>query len=214
MKQQIESQVSARVKPRDDRVNGRSIAALVLGFICLCLGPMGVLPIIVGTLALMRPQARSESQGKGLAITGIVLGVIGVLGTFVWWLVINQFLIDVKFGASKGYVASHAVALKIYAQNNNSAFPSAEQWPWVLIENGLIEDILLHAPNADGDDVSYIYVPDQILDDNSLITVYEDPKHWPLRGVVVGFADGHVEAIDHDTFERMLAEQLAAQSSP
>jgi len=56
-------------------------------------------------------------------------------------------------------------------------------------------------------------VPDQIVGDKSLITIYEDPKHWPLRGVIVGFADGHVETIDHETFERMLAEQLAGQES-
>jgi len=102
---------------------------------------MAVLPIVVGTLALIRPQARCKNQGKGLAVAGIVLGVVGILGTFVWWLVINQLLIDARFGASKVYVASHSVALKIYAQNNNDVFPSAEQWPSVLIEYGIIEGI-------------------------------------------------------------------------
>ncbi len=205
---------TARVQSPVDRISGRSVAAFVLGLICLCLGPLGVLPIVVGAFALAKPQTRCGSQGRGLAIAGIVMGILGVLGTFLWWFAINQALIDARFRASQSYVASHSVALKLYAKNNGGAFPNAEQWPSVLIENGRIEEILLYAPNEQSNEISYVYVPGQTLNDKTQIIVYENPEHWPARGVIVGFADGHVEVLKHDVFERMLAEQLATQSSP
>lgn len=101
--------------------------------------------------------------------------------------------------------------LVIYATENNDMFPSQDQWPDILLELGLIEPELLVSRVKDDDSMSYIYVPGAVLFDSTQILIYEDPKHYE-EGVVVAFADTHVEMVDHETFEQMLAEQLAAQS--
>jgi len=51
-----------------------SIAALVTGLLL-----MAVVPIVLGILGLRRTK-RNGTQGRGLAITGIVLGALGVVG--------------------------------------------------------------------------------------------------------------------------------------
>jgi hypothetical protein len=101
----------------------------------------------------------------------------------------------------------------IFADSNNGMFPTQEQWPDALTEIGIVEYDLLNSPIDLGDGVSYIYVYGEDTMDDRQILIYENPKHFD-EYVLVGFADAHVEMIDHETFERMLAEQLGAQALP
>lgn len=212
MTQSNESQVMPRVQPPADRVSGRSIAAFVLGLICLCLGPLGVLPIVVGTLALVKPQVRCENQGRGLAIAGIVLGVVGVLGTFVWVAALYTAKERASFLYNQSSLHAHSQGLVVYAENNENRFPNQDQWPDILIDQAIVNADFHEWADKDGDGISYVYLAGQTFDNKNQILIYEDPKHWK-QGVLVGFADGHVEVIDHATFERMLAEQLEGQES-
>jgi len=102
----------------------------------------------------------------------------------------------------------------VFAGNNEDLFPTAEEWPDALVEHGYIEPEQLVSGVEDGDGVSYIYVPSshKLFDGDfeNRIVIYEDPKHFE-EGVVVGFADAHVEVIEHEDFERMLAQQLASE---
>jgi hypothetical protein len=65
---------------RTPGTDGFAIAALVTGLLT-----MGIVPIVLGIIALSRIK-RSGQDGRGLAIAGIVLGVIGLL---FWLLVIG-----------------------------------------------------------------------------------------------------------------------------
>lgn len=56
--------------------NGMSIAALVVGIIGIC-NPIGILALIFGMTAKKQIRETGE-QGEGFAVTGIVLGWIGV----------------------------------------------------------------------------------------------------------------------------------------
>lgn len=102
-------------------------------------------------------------------------------------------------------------SLIVYSGNHAGEFPAEESWNDALIEAGLAtpEDLVSFA--EDGDGLSYIFVPGSFSFDSTQILVYEDPKHYQ-EGVLVGFADAHIKMIDHETFEQMLAEQLAAQN--
>jgi hypothetical protein len=67
------------------RTSGKAIAALVLGIIAFCIAIYlgiicGVIALILGILG-MKEVDRNPTQvkGKGLAITGIVLGSIGIV---------------------------------------------------------------------------------------------------------------------------------------
>lgn len=62
--------------------NGMSIAAMVLGIVGAC-NPLGVLALIFGMIA--KKQIRETGQqGDGFAVTGIVLGWIGVASVVFW----------------------------------------------------------------------------------------------------------------------------------
>jgi hypothetical protein len=56
------------------------VAALVLGIAVLCTGIIGgILAVIFGNLALARiDESQGAQRGRGLAITGIVLGWIAI----------------------------------------------------------------------------------------------------------------------------------------
>lgn len=102
-------------------------------------------------------------------------------------------------------------AMVIYAGEHDDMFPDRDNWEQILLAQGLPGNDPLVSSAEDGDGVSYIFVPGPFSFDSTQILLYEDPKHFQ-DGVLVGFADTHVEMIDHETFELMLAEQLAAQN--
>ena len=60
--------------------SGFAVAALVLGIAELCTGIFGgILAVVFGNLALARiDQSNGAQKGRGMAITGIVLGWIAI----------------------------------------------------------------------------------------------------------------------------------------
>jgi hypothetical protein len=60
--------------------NGFAVAALVLGIAVLCTGIFGgILAVIFGNMALARiDDSQGMEKGRGMAITGIVLGWIAI----------------------------------------------------------------------------------------------------------------------------------------
>jgi len=150
----------------------------------------------------------------------------GYLSIYEWMIIamVIVLCIGILYPAVRGGIRSPVLrsasklrslsqALIIYSIDHGDMFPAQEQYPSVLLEMENIGDYDLISPIEEDDAVSYIYVPGPCDFDDKQILIYEDPSHWE-RIVVVGFADAHVEMIDHETFEQMLADQLAAQSSP
>lgn len=60
--------------------NGLATAALVLGITGVCCGVTGILAIIFGAIAINQ-TGKTGQNGRGLAIAGLVLGIVTVLGT-------------------------------------------------------------------------------------------------------------------------------------
>lgn len=117
-----------------------------------------------------------------------------------------------KMLKSKTMIRMHVTGLNAYAENTDGMYPTTAQWPSVLQESGYIEQDLLVSPVEDGDGISYIYVSGPYTNSRTQILIYEDPKHWPKQGVLVGFADAHVEFVPFEDFERMLAAQLESNA--
>ena len=65
--------------PARPRNNALAIASLVLGILWVC-GLGSLLALILGIVALSQIK-KSGASGRGLAIAGIVLGVLGILAT-------------------------------------------------------------------------------------------------------------------------------------
>lgn len=65
--------------PVNPKTNALSIVALVTGLVC-CGTPLG---LIFGLISLSQIKSSGE-QGKGMAITGVVLGAIGLVITLLY----------------------------------------------------------------------------------------------------------------------------------
>tara|TARA_R110000744_G_C19170103_1_gene541502 strand:- start:82 stop:585 length:504 start_codon:yes stop_codon:yes gene_type:complete len=156
-----------------------------------------------------QPNTRST---KWLRKKRLVVGAIIIAGLGFVWYAVDDAIVNARLQASKGFVRSHLQALMVYAGNHQDQLPGADQWPEVLIRDGIIDGYLMVAPSGTIGEFSYCYVPgDQIFrGDSSRIRIYENPKHWKY-GVIVGFEDGHTEFLPHSEFKRMLADQLASE---
>ncbi|MEZ0578671.1 DUF4190 domain-containing protein [Nocardioides sp. MH1] len=59
------------------KTDGVSVAALVTGILCCT---VGLIPIILGFIGLSRTKG-GQRKGRGFAIAGIILGIVGLIGT-------------------------------------------------------------------------------------------------------------------------------------
>lgn len=157
----------------------------------------------------------TRRSGKLLAITLTIVLVCAVCAVVVLpILAVRVSQKPAKMLKSKTMVRMLVAGLNEYADYHDRVYPDKTQWPTRLEAEGYIEHELLVSPAEDGDGVSYIYVPGPFTLDKAQILIYEDPKHWPEKGVLVGFADGHVEFVPFDEFDAMLAAQMVRSASP
>ena len=152
-----------------------------------------------------------QGQTNWKALRVVLLGVLGFIVVLAFIPVSGHRCEREPILRSHTQVRSLAQGAILYAVDHDDLLPTKEQWPGVLIELGIIDAELLESRVEDGDGVSFIYVPGPNSFDETQILIYEDPKHWE-EGVIVGFADAHVEIVPHERFEAMLAEQLASQA--
>lgn len=77
-----------------ERTSGLSMAALICGIIGLFMNPMSVVAIILGALGLSETSKDPSLKGRGMAVAGIVLGIVAVIvwiivfavaGSIFWW---------------------------------------------------------------------------------------------------------------------------------
>ena len=61
--------------PQDRKTSGIAIASLVCSLIC-CIPVTTILGILLGVGAMVSIGSNPEKKGKGLAITGIILGAV------------------------------------------------------------------------------------------------------------------------------------------
>lgn len=199
-----------------DRLSQISLWSMILGILFLCLGPLGLVPLVMGIVGIVKTSG-GKMRGMGFAIAGTALGSVAVLGSC-----LSVGILLPAFGKarqtammlkSQTQLRSIGQGMTIYATNNNDQFPPVDLTFDILLDQGLIESELLVSPLEDGDGVSYILVGVEELSFNATeIIAYEDPKHWDA-GVSVLFADMRVEMVPHLDFQAMLAEQEAQMSN-
>ena len=116
---------------RSNGASGMAIASLVLGIVSLCAGPLAAVPAIITGITALRQVARRRAEGKGVAIGGIVCGVLfGVVGTALLGSMVLPMLQVVKQRAREMTSVSNArqimIALKAYSSDNGGNFPDAD----------------------------------------------------------------------------------------
>jgi hypothetical protein len=67
------------------RTSGMAIAALVMGIAgFVFFGFLGILAIIFGGIGLSQINKDPSLKGKGMAVAGLVLGIIATVGGIIW----------------------------------------------------------------------------------------------------------------------------------
>lgn len=121
-------------RPHPGGTSGWAVASLIFGILWLC-GAGSVLAIIFGAIALPRIR-RSGQNGRGLAVAGIVLGVLGLLaaigGALVVWFAADRTgttkHADIVLEArSTGGVASGDVT---YSFGSQTSYATGVSLPW------------------------------------------------------------------------------------
>jgi hypothetical protein len=76
------------------QTSGFAVASLVLGIIGFFLNPLSILAVIFGAIALSQSGKNPAFRGKGMAVAGLVMGIIVIilwvviiflLGSLFWW---------------------------------------------------------------------------------------------------------------------------------
>ena len=84
------------------------------------------------------------------------------------------------------------------------------EWPEEL--EGLVDAGLLQNPRRPGSQVGYVYVKppapaNKLERTNRVVVIYEAHDEWPEGGIVVGFADSHVEIVNEAEFRELVGER-------
>lgn len=209
-----------RPAPEARPMSALAVTSLVLGILFLCLGPLGLLPLVLGIVAINKTGRDGDKGGMGLAIAGTSLGGVAILGTCLS----AGFFLPIflpALGAAKNRANQLHSEISIreilgglegYALANDGAYPAQDGWSAVLIDGGFIfeESLTSKVGDVDGDGVMYIFLPEGYESTAAQIVIYEDPDHYPDE-VVVGYADGSADHVSKDEFDLMLADQLAEQ---
>jgi len=187
-----------------------AIVSLILGLLFFLPIIAAVGAIVVGWIARKRIENNPRWKGKGMALTGIILGVISIVGFFVS----IPLMLEAKRQERRVMCMSHlhqiAVGTLMYANDNKGALPADPallnkylRYPpvWICPECG--------QPVAGGGSAqqpsSYIYLGTkvgtsmrQIRNPSTVVLAYEPLSNHEGKGFCVLYMDGHVEWISKD----------------
>jgi prepilin-type processing-associated H-X9-DG protein len=216
--------------PAAAKNSGLAIASVILGALgIVSCGITAVVGLVLGIVALAQ-ISRSEGRlkGQGLAIAGVI---VSALFLFVMPALLLPALAKAKAKAQgincMNNVRQITLAVVLHAQANTNACPPAATW-CEAIQTTIGSDKVLQCPagdknhrchyafNAKLDGLSL----DQIKNPAQTVLVFETDGGWNLnggsellprkshhgRGVVVGFADGHVEMVTEARLSQLVWE--------
>ncbi|MEM9372746.1 MAG: DUF4190 domain-containing protein [Planctomycetota bacterium] len=196
--------------PEDsDRLSQAALWSMILGIIGLCV-PLTSLPaLIMGIVGLTKTGA-GKLRGQGFAVTGTVLGALGLFGSCLWLGImlpaVGKARLTARTVESQAQLRQIALGMNTY-HDEFAALPPTESWRSTLSEYlvGTPDDPIFTSPISDGDPIEYVFVADQYVFDGARIMLYEDPDHRTVDGeVVVAFDDGSVRRIPEEQLEASL----------
>jgi prepilin-type processing-associated H-X9-DG protein len=154
-----------------------------------------------------------RASGKGMAIAGIVVGGLGLLGALITIPLMIAILLPAMAVArdaamdlkSMENVREMTQGMLVLASSHDDEFPGAdEDWQQVLITGAGVTPGVFESPSTDGLGADYFFVPvGKSMFDGSTVLIYEDPALDP-SATIIGFADGHVEKIDEPRASMLL----------
>lgn len=212
------------------KTSALAITSLVLGilglFSCGFTALIGLILGIIGFTKIKKSEGRLS--GSGLAIAGIVVSAIFVLMLPIFAAMMLPALAKAKDKAQSINCINNtkqiALGVIMYANANTNRFPSATTWcDDVLNEIGSAR--VLQCASGDKEHRShYAYNinlagidTDKVSNPATTVLIFESTGGWNMSGgpelllhssrhnrkIVVGFVDGHVEAINESDLARL-----------
>lgn len=218
--------------------NPLAIASLITGvLLCIPIFP-AIAAIICGALGMKRAKDPNVG-GKGMAVAGLTLGIVGLLGWVAYGLLMVSILVPslsrARETAQRVQCASNmrqiGMAILLYTNENRGEYPPK------------LEDLLLtqdinslvfvcpstndtaapgatgpaQAPNlSTGGHLSYVYVGAGLTNSTSAETIilYEPMTNHGGDGMNVLYGDGHVEFQTQAEAARLITELNAGHNPP
>ena len=209
-----------------------SLVLGIFGF--LTCGVSALVGLILGIAGLVAIKKHTDQlRGQGLAVAGIVISAISVALTPFIAFMIALFLPALsrpKSQAQQMVTLSNAkqicLAMKIYCDENDGRFPPPDHWPDALVDYiGIGNDKIL--TSAFNPEAGRAFAMNALLEGHRsrdikqpdrTVLIFEAKFGSPPtggrellpeqprgpRGYVIGFVDGHVEAIRPDRLDELI----------
>jgi len=82
----------AKAAAAGEKTSGMAIAALVMGVAgFIFFGILSILAIIFGGIGISQTNKDPSLKGRGLAVAGLVLGILGVAGGIIWLIIVTMW---------------------------------------------------------------------------------------------------------------------------
>jgi len=196
------AQEAALVQPRG---SGLSVTSFIFGLVgivpCFC-GLPSLLAVIFGAVALIK-----DSAAKALAITGLVLGGLGLLMAPISAALMLPAIQAAREAARRASCASHlhevATGVMKYQSAHNDEYPPDLD---TLVSDGLIKPEVLTCPSKrHAAELDYIYAPPADKESFSAVIACDATmRHAGMRNVL--YADGMVKAMPEHEFREALED--------
>ena len=222
--------------PPQARTQGNALAvvSLIFGILSFCLLPVvgSLVAIITGIMGISRTKDPRVS-GKGMAITGLVLGCVGLLMVPMYVAIAipsfsraREQAMRIKCSANMRQIGQ---ALILYANSNGSHYPDKLE-VLVLADTTLQSNVFIcpddkktppdgssaqtmAAGIASGQHTSYIYVGNGLTlsEPSDSILLYERITNHDNEGMNVLYADGHVDWVPKSQAQQIIIEAGSGQ---
>lgn len=183
------------INPGERPLSGMALWSMILGIISVCLGPFGLIALVLGIIGITKTSKPDGPRGLGFAIAGTALGALGVLGTCLSVGILLPAIGKARQTASmilsQSQMRQIQVGVQSYYSDTGETLPK-DGWKPILSDFlvGTPDDPIFTSPLSDGDGVEYVFVPGPFAFDDSLVMFYEDPDHAISPGTVLVIYDG------------------------
>lgn len=202
------------------RVSVLAVTSLVLALIGVCTLVPALVGVVLGVIALVVTSGQTpKRRGKGLAIAGVLLSIVAILG----WAALAALMLPALGKAREVAYSVHTatrirmatMSLHLYAAENHGHLPAASGWQQALVPDYVNNLKELQGSQADHQPplVFNAALSGRETDgslESDLVLVFEGAYGSPPAGgaellpnppihasvVQVGFVDGHAESMN------------------